>query len=795
MNIMVKVSICIPAFNNVQSVRRLLASVEEQDFTDYEVVITDDSDGDGIKRLAEEKEYVKYYKNDKPLGAAANWNAAIAKGNGEYVKIMHHDDWFTQKDGLRGFVDMLDQCPEADFAFSGSRQTEEGRSYDRCIADEDAALISSDYRNLFLGNTVGAPSAVIVRRAALGLDGKGDEIRDAVVYDEKLKWLVDMEYYMNLLKHNPRFVFTKKPLVSIGIGGGQLTEGCRDDKGLNAFEYGYIYEKYQLGSMQECRRKLTHILAEAGKSAGEASAFGIGGREYGMEMGKKLLSKIQWKLTHWVDAKKIFIALLLLFALSLIPVLALSGINHATGDDLGYGRLTREAWVASHSFWEVLKAAGKTVEVYYYGWQGTWLTIFLFTLQPEVFAPWAYVIVPFLMLAVWLGSTWILLHYLLVKKAGVSKVYFGMIYLLFSIAAIQYVPSTKSAIFWYNGTVHYVIPYAVALLGIYFYLRVVDDGQKGRAGSYIGLTLCMAMLGGVNYQAALLTPMVMALLALCLWKYKKVRKRAAACLLPLFLELAGLFVSIKAPGNKVRGGEAFGFSIPAAVSTIISCFVRGAVKAWQYVEGHPLLILIFAAAAYVFWQALKRDGVKKRYPYPVIFVLFSYCVYCAMFAPEIYAGVEVSGGVHNMNYYMFLFMVFGDMMYVEGALAGRREKEGEKKKSAVYLPVAVVLASGFLLAFRGDLKQTTSFLCIDYISSGQAADFKEQMEFQLSVLLDDAVKDVALPAVNDRQGPLMHMPLTEDPEAWTNSVTKMFYGKNSVVAVPREVWNEMQGIE
>ena len=59
---MVKVSICIPAYNNEQSVRRLLASVEKQIFQDYEVIITDDSTGDGIGKLAEEKDYVKYYK-------------------------------------------------------------------------------------------------------------------------------------------------------------------------------------------------------------------------------------------------------------------------------------------------------------------------------------------------------------------------------------------------------------------------------------------------------------------------------------------------------------------------------------------------------------------------------------------------------------------------------------------------------------------------------------------------------------------------------------------------------------
>ena len=88
---------------------------------------------------------------------------------------------------------------------------------------------------------------------------------------------------------------------------------------------------------------------------------------------------------------------------------------------------------------------------------------------------------------------------------------------------------------------------------------------------------------------------------------------------------------------------------------------------------------------------------------------------------------------------------------------------------------------------------TTTWRTLDYIVSGRAADYKEQIELQRSVLLNESIKDVVLPLVNDDQGPLMHMPLMEDPNAWTNTVTKLYYGKDSVVAIPREVWEELQG--
>lgn len=798
---MAKVSICIPAYNNAAMVRRLLESVEKQTWEDYEVIITDDSDGDEVGKLAEEKGYVRYYKNEVPLGAAANWNEAVGKSSGEYVKIMHHDDWFTDENSLGAFVDMLEQHPEADLAFSGSRQEEAGRSYDRCISADDAALVREDYRNLFLGNTIGAPSAVIVRRKALEEEpGRG------IIYDEALAWLVDMEYYMHILKGNPKFVYTEKPLVSIGVGENQLTEACRDDQELNAFEYGYIYQKYHLGEKEECRRKLARILADAGKGVQEAGNYGIGREEYQEVKRKKLWSAIQWKVTHLLNRKDILFLFVLWFVLSLLPLLYLSPVNHATGDDLGYGRLTHEAWVETHSLAEVVKAAGRTVRDYYYGLQGTWTSIFLFTLQPEVFSPEAYIIVPFLMLALWLGATWILGHYLLVRKAGFSKTYFGILYLLFATAGIQYVPSTKSAIFWYNGTAHYTVPYAIALLSLYFYFRFVDGEEKQGRGSYVGMAVCMALLGGCSYQPVLLAPMVMVLLSMFRWGEEEKRKRLLLCLLPLALEMAGLIVSMKAPGNKVRGGEDFGFSMSAAVQTVLSCFVTGAVQAWDYMREHPLLLLFFAAAAVVVWRVGKDGEEGRKYPLPGLFVLFSYCVYCAVFAPPIYAGVEVSGGVYNMNYYAFLYMVFADIIYIGGAFSRKRScapggkdmMEGGSqriwgRKETAAAAVMAVLALGYLFVFRSDVKTMTTWRTLEYIVSGRAADYKEQIELQRSVLLDDSIKDVVLPFINDDQGPLMHMPLMEDPDAWTNTVTKLFYGKDSVVAIPREVWNELQG--
>lgn len=790
-----KVSICIPAYNNEKSVKRLLESIEIQSYKDYEVIITDDSETDSIKELINGKTNIKYYKNEKRLGATANWNQAIRRSSGEFIKIMHHDDWFTDVNSLQSFVDMLEEHPEADMAFSGTRQVEEESNagfdgYERFIAKEDAALIAEDYRNLFLGNTIGAPSAVIVRRKSNVTD-LGEQ-REEIAYDERLKWLVDMDYYMQILKRNPHFVYTEAPLVSIGIGQEQLTETCRDDKELNVREYGCLYNKYDLSTDKNYRNQMIKILLEADKSYEDAKAHGNGIRktEYMLAAGKKLFGKVKWKLSHLFCQRNFFYAFLLVFIVSLIPILALSFGNFATGDDLGYSRLTHEAWVTTHSPLKVLQAAGRTVQDYYYGWQGTWFSVFLFSLQPEVFSPAAYVIVPALMLAIWLGTTGLLLHYLLVEKAGNSIYIFGILYLLFAVAGIQFVPSTKSAIFWYNGTAHYIIPYGLALLSIYFYLKYMDESSKKGMGAYTGMLICMALLGGTNYQAALLSPIVMVLVSAYYFKNKAAGKRAALCILPIAAEAAGLVVSMKSPGNKVRGGEEFGFGLEQIVGTVFSCFSRGIVQAYSYIIEHPLLIIIFAAAAAAWWMGLKMCKNRKQYKYPLIFAALSYCVYCAMFAPEIYAGVEVSGGVPNMNYYVFLLMIFGDIIYVEGAVYNRFA--GKRVKFPAAVPAIFLAGILFLVVFRGDIKLSTTYQCIEYIRTGQAADYKSQMEYQMQQLLDESVKEVILPQINDNQGPLMYMPLTENPKAWTNETVRKYYGKISVVALPREQWEALQ---
>src|SRR5205814_5816340 len=95
--------ICIPAYKRVRYLKRLLESIVIQTYRDFEVIITDDSDDDSVGKLVEEytlKLPVVYHKNQKPFGTPANWNFAISKANGKWIKLMHDDDWFANEKAL-----------------------------------------------------------------------------------------------------------------------------------------------------------------------------------------------------------------------------------------------------------------------------------------------------------------------------------------------------------------------------------------------------------------------------------------------------------------------------------------------------------------------------------------------------------------------------------------------------------------------------------------------------------------------------------------------------------------------
>jgi FkbM family methyltransferase len=237
LNKSVKVSICIPTYNNVDLVKRALGSVLNQAFLDYEVIIADDSDHDAVKAfvLAINDARVRYVKNPVQLGSPANWNAAVRLAQGEYIKILHHDDWFTSSDCLGKFVQLLVDHPQSVLGFSASQAcyADQTFAFLHVLSQQQLLALNQDPSCLFFANFIGAPSATIFRRV------------DALPFDNALKWLVDVDFYIRILaKKEYAYAYTSVPLISIAIEGShKVTHECSGNKAVEVFEYTHLFKK------------------------------------------------------------------------------------------------------------------------------------------------------------------------------------------------------------------------------------------------------------------------------------------------------------------------------------------------------------------------------------------------------------------------------------------------------------------------------------------------------------------------------------------------------------------------
>ena len=232
------VSICIPAYRQVEFLRRTLESIRDQDFSDYEVIITDDSPDDSVEHLVREfasDARLSYLRNPKALGSPENWNESIRRATGRYIKIMHHDDYFSSAHSLGRFVAMMQAAPDCRFGFCATEVSDVvGRRHWKHSASAQAlaGLRDDPGAMLFAGNCIGSPSATIYRRDA------------GVVFDSRMKWLVDVDFYSRMLTAFPAFACSDEAWIGTPTNAAhQVTEACRDNAAVELGEALMFYEK------------------------------------------------------------------------------------------------------------------------------------------------------------------------------------------------------------------------------------------------------------------------------------------------------------------------------------------------------------------------------------------------------------------------------------------------------------------------------------------------------------------------------------------------------------------------
>ncbi|HCD36897.1 glycosyltransferase [Chlorobium phaeovibrioides] len=88
------VTVTIPMYNNARFIEETIASVLNQSFTDFELLIYDDNSTDGSFELAASfaDSRIRLIRNSENLGPEGNWNKAISSVRGRFVKLVCGDD-------------------------------------------------------------------------------------------------------------------------------------------------------------------------------------------------------------------------------------------------------------------------------------------------------------------------------------------------------------------------------------------------------------------------------------------------------------------------------------------------------------------------------------------------------------------------------------------------------------------------------------------------------------------------------------------------------------------------------
>ncbi|MBO9565908.1 MAG: glycosyltransferase family 2 protein [Niastella sp.] len=230
----VLISICIPAYKNVDYLTRILDSVKAQTFRDFEVVITDDSPDDKVQALCDTYKTsfsLHYSKNAHALGTPENWNEGLRRATGQWIKIMHDDDWFRETTSLQQFADAIaNHTGDLIFCAYYNIYLHTGKEEPIVIADSRVKALMKEPAILFARNIIGPPSVILHRN------------NQQFFYDPKTKWVVDIDFYIRRLS-TEKIGYINQPLINVGMSDQQVTMDCVGNRKVQIPENFYLLNK------------------------------------------------------------------------------------------------------------------------------------------------------------------------------------------------------------------------------------------------------------------------------------------------------------------------------------------------------------------------------------------------------------------------------------------------------------------------------------------------------------------------------------------------------------------------
>lgn len=205
------ISVIIPAYNAERTILETIESVQQQTFSDFELIVINDGSTDRtLERLdtvEDPRLQIFSYSNG---GLPVARNRGISHATGEFIAFLDADDLWTP-DKLELQLAALQHRPEAGVAYSWTYfMDDQGKSFH---VGEPIFFEGNVYAKLLVSNFIASGSNPLIRRQAIESVGE---------FDSTLRAAEDWDYWLRLAPRWP-FVIVPKPQIFYRLSSGAMS--------------------------------------------------------------------------------------------------------------------------------------------------------------------------------------------------------------------------------------------------------------------------------------------------------------------------------------------------------------------------------------------------------------------------------------------------------------------------------------------------------------------------------------------------------------------------------------------
>ncbi|MCH6234036.1 glycosyltransferase family 2 protein [Cognataquiflexum rubidum] len=167
-----KVSICIPTYNQALYLEQTIRSCADQTISPFEIIVSDDCSTDNTKdilsRLGDEIPILKIIHQPVNLGMVPNTDSVLRKAKGDYIIKLDSDDYLAPN-YLAKLSNLLDKYPKAGYAHAAVQEIDEkGQNRKKRVLMRNTGFITSEtaLQEALQGYKVSA-NIIMFRKSAL----------------------------------------------------------------------------------------------------------------------------------------------------------------------------------------------------------------------------------------------------------------------------------------------------------------------------------------------------------------------------------------------------------------------------------------------------------------------------------------------------------------------------------------------------------------------------------------------------------------------------------------------------